>query len=195
MASYLAHFARQKGGGQNYPPQRLNYTLQGGILYRRSYLGPLLRCVDAQDANYLLREIQEGICGVRAGPRMVVAKIMNTGYYWPVMHGLFWKLVAIDYFTKWDEAKPVATINAASIKKYIWEFIICRFGLPMNLVSDNGTQFADQRIREWLKELNITQTFTSVAHPLGNGEVERANRSIVGGIKRWPEDYKSGWVD
>ncbi|XP_076929983.1 uncharacterized protein LOC143594603 [Bidens hawaiensis] len=59
----------------------LNYTIQGDILYRRSYLGPLLRCVDPQDANYLLREIHEGICGIHAGPRMVVAKIMNTGYY------------------------------------------------------------------------------------------------------------------
>ncbi|XP_076920860.1 uncharacterized protein LOC143582114 [Bidens hawaiensis] len=58
----------------------LNYTIQCDILYRRSYLGPLLRCVDPQDADYLLREIHEGICGVHAGPRMVVAKIMNTGY-------------------------------------------------------------------------------------------------------------------
>ncbi|XP_076925608.1 uncharacterized protein LOC143588516 [Bidens hawaiensis] len=64
----------------------MNYTIQDGILYRRSYLGPLLRCVDPQDANYLLREIHEGICGVHAGPRIVVAKIMNTGYYWPSIH-------------------------------------------------------------------------------------------------------------
>ncbi|XP_076958711.1 uncharacterized protein LOC143634556 [Bidens hawaiensis] len=64
----------------------LNYTIQENILYRRSYLGPLLRCMGPQDANYLLREIHEGICGVHAGPRMVVAKIMNTGFYGPGMH-------------------------------------------------------------------------------------------------------------
>ncbi|XP_076944267.1 uncharacterized protein LOC143614833 [Bidens hawaiensis] len=64
----------------------LNYTIQDGILYRRSYLGQLLRCVDPQDANYLLREIHVGICGVHAGPRMVVAKVMNAGYYWLGMH-------------------------------------------------------------------------------------------------------------
>ncbi|XP_076931820.1 uncharacterized protein LOC143597109 [Bidens hawaiensis] len=64
----------------------LNYTIQGDILYMRSYLGPLLRCVDPQDANYMLREIHEGTCGVHEGPRMVVAKIMNTRYYWPGMH-------------------------------------------------------------------------------------------------------------
>ncbi|XP_076911563.1 uncharacterized protein LOC143569571 [Bidens hawaiensis] len=64
----------------------LNYQLTDGILYRRSFLGPLLRCVDAEDANYLIREIHEGICGLHAGPRMTVAKIMNAGYYWPGMH-------------------------------------------------------------------------------------------------------------
>ncbi|XP_076944964.1 uncharacterized protein LOC143615832 [Bidens hawaiensis] len=64
----------------------LNYQLTDGILYRRSFLGPLLRCVDAEDANYLIREINEGICGLHAGPRMTVAKIMNAGYYWPGMH-------------------------------------------------------------------------------------------------------------
>ncbi|XP_076951460.1 uncharacterized protein LOC143624840 [Bidens hawaiensis] len=64
----------------------LNYQLTDGILYRRSFLGLLLRCVDAEDANYLIREIHEGICGLHAGPRMKVAKIMNAGYYWPGMH-------------------------------------------------------------------------------------------------------------
>ncbi|XP_035838176.1 uncharacterized protein LOC110921310 [Helianthus annuus] len=63
-----------------------HYQMADGILYRKSYLGPLLRCVDAEDANYLIREVHEGICGIHAGPRMVVAKVMNAGYYWPGMH-------------------------------------------------------------------------------------------------------------
>ncbi|XP_021991287.1 uncharacterized protein LOC110888050 [Helianthus annuus] len=64
----------------------LHYEMNGGILYRKSFLGPLLRYVDPQDANYLISEIHEGICGIHAGPRMVVAKIINAGYYWPGMH-------------------------------------------------------------------------------------------------------------
>ncbi|XP_076899036.1 uncharacterized protein LOC143552782 [Bidens hawaiensis] len=63
-----------------------NYQLQDGVLYRRSFLGPLLRCVDAEDANNLTREVHEGICGVHIGPIMVGAKLMNAGYYWPGMH-------------------------------------------------------------------------------------------------------------
>ncbi|XP_076906998.1 uncharacterized protein LOC143563320 [Bidens hawaiensis] len=92
-------------------------------------------------------------------------------------------IVVTDYFTQWIEEKPVAIINAAIIKKFILEFIICHFGFPMNVVSDNGTQFTDQRIRAWLAELNISQTFTYVAHPQGNSEVERANHSIADGKK------------
>ncbi|XP_076924252.1 uncharacterized protein LOC143586612 [Bidens hawaiensis] len=64
----------------------LNYQVRDGVLYHRSFLGPLLRCVDAEDANYLIREIHEGICGFHVGPRMVVAKLMNVGYYWLGMH-------------------------------------------------------------------------------------------------------------
>ncbi|XP_076882464.1 uncharacterized protein LOC143530937 [Bidens hawaiensis] len=64
----------------------LNFQLQDGILYRRSFLGSLLRCVDIEDANYLIREVNEGICGLHAGPWMVVANLMNAGCYWPGMH-------------------------------------------------------------------------------------------------------------
>ncbi|XP_021995680.1 uncharacterized protein LOC110892846 [Helianthus annuus] len=64
----------------------LFYQMDNGILYRRSFFGSLLHCVDPQDVSYLIREIHEGICGIHAGPRMVVAKIMNAGYYWPGMH-------------------------------------------------------------------------------------------------------------
>ncbi|XP_076911073.1 uncharacterized protein LOC143568927 [Bidens hawaiensis] len=59
----------------------LNYQVQDVILYRRSFLGPLLRCVDVEDANDLIREVHEGICGLHAGPRMAVAKLMNVVFY------------------------------------------------------------------------------------------------------------------
>ncbi|XP_076940737.1 uncharacterized protein LOC143610028 [Bidens hawaiensis] len=88
IATYLSKgiFHDKKAEARKIRHKALNYTIQDGILYRQSDLGPLLRCVDPQDANYLLREIHEGICCVHAGPRMVVAKIMITGYYWLGMH-------------------------------------------------------------------------------------------------------------
>ncbi|GJX49470.1 reverse transcriptase domain-containing protein [Tanacetum coccineum] len=166
------------------------FSIINGTLYKKSFLGPWLRCVGPLQANYVLREIHEGSCSMHAGTRSVVAKALRIGYYWPTMHEdarkliracqdcqvhkpvprspqqklspitspwPFYKwgidiagpfpegpgkvkflIVAIDYFTKWIEAKPVATITGNQIKKFVWDNIVCRFGLPGEIISDNG---------------------------------------------------------
>ncbi|GJX60221.1 reverse transcriptase domain-containing protein [Tanacetum coccineum] len=58
-------------------------------------------------------------------------------------------IVVIDYFTKWIEAKPLATITRNQIKKFVWENIVCRFGLPGEIISDNGKQFQDNPFKDW----------------------------------------------
>ena len=50
-------------------------------------------------------------------------------------------VVGIDYFTKWVEAEALATITEKNIRSFVWRSIICRFGIPRVLVSDNGRQF------------------------------------------------------
>ena len=50
-------------------------------------------------------------------------------------------LVAIDYFTKWVEAESYAELDAKAVAKFLKKNIICRFGVPHELVSDNGTHF------------------------------------------------------
>nr|GEU39210.1 reverse transcriptase domain-containing protein [Tanacetum cinerariifolium] len=62
------------------------YKLLEGVLYRRSFLTPWLRCVGPLQADYVIREIHEGSCIMHAGPRSVVAKAIRLGYYWPTMH-------------------------------------------------------------------------------------------------------------
>ncbi|GJY11793.1 reverse transcriptase domain-containing protein [Tanacetum coccineum] len=145
------------------------YTMINGTLYKKSFLGPWLRCVGPLQANYVLREIHEGSCSMHSGPRSVVAKAIRTGYYWPTMHTDARKLirecndcqgpgkvkfliVAIDYFTKWIEAKPVATITGNQVKKFVWDNIVCRFGLPGEIVSDNEKQFRDNPFKDCKQE-------------------------------------------
>ncbi|GJX44437.1 reverse transcriptase domain-containing protein [Tanacetum coccineum] len=93
----------------------------------------MLRCVGPLQANYALSEIHMGSCGMHVGPRVVVRKAVRQGYYWPTMHedakkevenwgmdilgplppargGAKFVIVAIDYFTKWIEAKPLVRI-------------------------------------------------------------------------------------
>ena len=47
-------------------------------------------------------------------------------------------LIAINYFTKWAEAEALATITEARIQNFVWKNIICRFGIPLTIISDNG---------------------------------------------------------
>ncbi|GKA87729.1 reverse transcriptase domain-containing protein [Tanacetum coccineum] len=104
-------------------------------------------------------------------------------------------IVAIDYFTKWIEAKAVATISGGQVKKFVWDNIVCRFGLPGEIVSDNGKQFSDNPFKDWCEKLNITQRFASVKHPQSNGLVERANRSLGEGIKARLGEGNKNWIE
>nr|GEY10162.1 reverse transcriptase domain-containing protein [Tanacetum cinerariifolium] len=63
------------------------YDILEGILYRRSFLTSWLTCVGPLKAEYVIKEIHEGSCSMHAGPRLVVAKAIRLGYYWPTMHG------------------------------------------------------------------------------------------------------------
>ncbi|GJY75204.1 reverse transcriptase domain-containing protein [Tanacetum coccineum] len=92
-------------------------------------------------------------------------------------------IMAMDYFTKWIEAKPVETITGSQVKKFVWENIVCRFGLPGEIISNNGKQFRDNPFKDWCEKLCIQQHFASVKHPQTNGLVERANIEFGEGNK------------
>ena len=78
-------------------------------------------------------------------------------------------LVTIDYFTDWVEAEALATITKAGIRSFVWKNIICRFGIPLVIISDNGRQFDSQGFREFCSNLGIKNQFSSPGHPQANG--------------------------
>jgi len=96
---------------------------------------------------------------------------------------------------KVDWVEPVATITADRVRKFYWKKIICRFGLPAVLVTDNGTQFASSSVANFCKEWGIQLNFTSVEHPQSNGQVESANKVILQGLKKRLEVAKGLWVE
>ena len=81
-------------------------------------------------------------------------------------------IVAIDYYTKWVEAEPLQEITKARTTGFIWRNIICCFGIPYSLVSDNGTQFDSAGLKKLCLDLGIHKHFSSVAHPQSNGQVD-----------------------
>ncbi|KAL5569244.1 hypothetical protein UlMin_025819 [Ulmus minor] len=74
-------------------------------------------------------------------------------------------VVAIDYYTKWVEAEPLSEITEARTTSFVWKNIVCRFGIPHSLVSNNGTQFDSTGLKKLCSELGIKKHFSSVAHP------------------------------
>ncbi|KAK3015896.1 hypothetical protein RJ639_007632 [Escallonia herrerae] len=104
-------------------------------------------------------------------------------------------IVDIDYFTKWTEAEPLATITASKCKEFFWKNVVCRFGVPKVLITDNGKQFDNSNFRSFCEGLSIDLRFTSVAHPQSNGQTENMNCSILQWLKRKLDDAKGAWVD
>jgi len=64
-------------------------------------------------------------------------------------------IVGIDYFTKWIEAKPLATITAQQIQQFVWKNIICWYGVPHTIITDNDQQFIDKELVKFYTSLGI----------------------------------------
>jgi hypothetical protein len=106
--------------------------------------------------------------------------------------------VAIDKFTKWPEATPVVNITKASAIAFL-KSIVCRFGVPNPIITDNGTQFKSRHFQEYCEDIGIQLCFASMAHPRSSGQVERANAEILRGLKIRTyndlEKHDAKWVD
>lgn len=105
-----------------------------------------------------------------------------VGPFKKALGGFTHMFVCVDKFTKWIEAKPVAKIIAANTREFI-KGVVYRFGVPNRIITDNSTQFTGSVFQEFCEELGIKICYASVAHPAGNGQVERANGMILHGIK------------
>ena len=104
-------------------------------------------------------------------------------------------IVAVDYFTKWAKAEPLATITKQKIRNFVWRSLICRFGIPRALVSNNGKQFDNLKFRDFCAELGIKNYNSSPAHPQSNGQAKVTIRTLKAALKTKLEDLKGKWVE
>ena len=84
-------------------------------------------------------------------------------------------VIVVDYFTKWAEAEALVKIGQVDMKTFIWKNVVCRFGIPHVLISDNGTQFEGTIFEQFCNGLNIKHRFSSPGHPQANGQAEVTN--------------------
>lgn len=72
--------------------------------------------------------------------------------------------MAINYFTKWIEVKPLSSITEKKTTDFIWRNVICRYGIPHALITDNEKHFDNQMFKEFRKGMEIELKFCKPAH-------------------------------
>ena len=75
----------EKGAARKLKVQASRFVLIKDVLYKRGFSRPYLRCLCQEEADYVMREVHEGICGNHSGARSLVHKLIRAGYYWPTM--------------------------------------------------------------------------------------------------------------
>jgi hypothetical protein len=102
-------------------------------------------------------------------------------------------LLATDYSTKWVEARPTTKDDARVVAKFLYEQIFCRFGPPLELVSDRGKHFLNEIVKEMTRLYWVKHRKTTPYHPKANGLTERANGIIGKILNKTASDHKPDW--
>ena len=106
-----------------------------------------------------------------------------------------WLSVGTNYFTKWVEAKPLSNIRDLDAKKFVWKYIVTRFGIPHTLISDNGLQFDSKAFKRYCYEMGIRNRHSTPAYPQGNRQAEANNKVMVNRLKKRLDNANDRWVE
>src|SRR6266540_2410977 len=97
-------------------------------------------------------------------------------------------VIIMDYFSRWPEVRPLKVANVNTVATFLYEEIICRFGVPRVLQSDRGTYFVNEIIQRLTKRFRIKYSLSSPYHPQSNGLVERFNKMLCKRIAKLAEE-------
>lgn len=102
-------------------------------------------------------------------------------------------LVVTDAFTKWVEIFPIPDQTAETTARTILNEVISRFGSPVTIHSDQGSNYESKIFAELCKMLEIRKTRTSVRNPKCNGQTERFNKTLVRMIRAYLSNEENEW--
>jgi hypothetical protein len=102
--------------------------------------------------------------------------------------------VAIDHYTKWMETKVLSHKTSEEIERAIEELIIHKHGTPNRILTDQGTEFDNQRIEAMAQRNGIKWEFASPRHHETVGAVERANQTLMNILKKLTNFGEENWT-
>ena len=116
-----------------------------------------------------------------------------TGPHPRSRRGNIYILTAMDNFTKYVEAVPMANQEATSVAKALVDNIIVRYGAPLQILTDQGTNFEGHLFRELCRQLGIDKVRTSSYHPSSNGLIERFHRTLNAMLGKIVSNHQRDW--
>ncbi|CAM8943733.1 unnamed protein product [Rhodiola kirilowii] len=111
----------------------------------------------------------------------------------PVSCGFSFILVAVDYVSKWVEAKATRCADAKTVVDFLRTNIFCRYGVPKAIISDQGTHFCNRIMASTLKRYHVHHRTSTAYHPQTNGQAEISNREIKGILEKMVGPTRKDW--
>ncbi|CAN6544176.1 unnamed protein product [Malus baccata var. baccata] len=111
----------------------------------------------------------------------------------PSSHGFLYILLAVDYVSKWVEAKATRTNDSRVVADFVKTNIFARFGMPRVLISDGGSHFCNRTIEALLKKYNVTHKVATPYHPQTSGQAEVSNREIKQILEKTVGPTRKDW--
>ncbi|GFU60856.1 retrovirus-related Pol polyprotein from transposon 412 [Trichonephila clavipes] len=99
----------------------------------------------------------------------------------------------MEYFTKWSEAYPISDQAVSTVAEVLVQLWISRFGVPLQLHSDQGRNFDSAVCKILCEILSIDKTRTTALHPQSDGMVERFNRTILNSLSLLVSSNQQDW--
>ncbi|CAM8934116.1 unnamed protein product [Rhodiola kirilowii] len=111
----------------------------------------------------------------------------------PASCGFEFILVAVDYVSKWVEAKATRCADAKTVVDFLRTNIFCRYGVPKAIISDQGTHFCNRIMASTLKCYHVHHRTSTAYHPQTNGQAEISNRKIKGILEKMVGPTRKDW--
>ncbi|GJW57708.1 reverse transcriptase domain-containing protein [Tanacetum coccineum] len=112
----------------------------------------------------------------------------------PSSQGNKYILVAVDYLSKWVEAKVLPTNDAQVVCKFL-KSLFARFGTPRAIISDRGTHFYNDQFAKVMLKYRVTHHLSTVYHPQISGQVEVSNHGLKRILERTVGEHRASWSD
>jgi transposase InsO family protein len=104
--------------------------------------------------------------------------------------GCKYVILAVDFLSRWVEGRAVKAANAATAATFLYEDIVCRYGTPESIQSDNGTHFVNEVIANLSTILKINHHRSTPYYLQSNGRIERVVGTIKTSLKKMVEDLQ-----